>query len=480
MLTRQIKAVFVSYLGRRAYHGLLLAMAVGFALAWLAGVVHLSDASVRGVLFRALIALLLPGSAIVGIVFFFLQAREQLMGLSARLMPQSRTAHLIVIGMVFCIITVAISSVFWERPHSYSVPDGKTYWTEGVSPAGETTVILTLMTLAAYTAYNLWLLPVLGVALILWVENPFIHHLDVGITIWWPQANRGTGLWAAIYDLQIANQWALRTAIFLANVTALEILVKLAKPRPARTGFLWAAIHRMINATTQADPLSVAPLAVHAPMIGLLSRGRHRRYAVHSHAAPWVLAAVIAGVLVGMMLGGVNARENDKVMAALVMLNLVPGVVVAAGWRERWASLGYESLLPSPRRDFVGEIAVALASDLVEFWVAALVMTVLVLAVFARSALPTPAFGVSIVASAMMQFLWLGAIFLASRFRQIAPYVVILIGIGLAMLLPVFHVWSDPRIARIPFLIAIALTEMTCGVILLFSGLGLWRSADLS
>ncbi len=175
-----------------------------------------------------------------------------------------------------------------------------------------------------------------------------------------------------------------------------------------------------------------------------------------------------------------NDKIGSKARAALVMLTLVPGVVVASGWRERWPALGYESLFPSGREQFVKEIAVGLALDLAEFWFAALVICVAVLAFFTPRLLLTPPFIISVLASAMMQVLWFGTIFLTSRFRQVVPYVASLIGVGLGILMPMFQFWENNRLLRIGSFLLIALAEMICGVVFLILGLGLWRRADLA
>ncbi len=477
-MLRQIKAVLMTYLARRTYHLLLLAMIVGYAGGSFASRHYSSRWPITSVLVAGLVTFLVPGSALVTLILFFVQARDQLMGLNARLFPKSRHAHLIAIGVLFFGLTIAISAVFWHRPGTYR-PDmyGRVDWYNGISPVGTMLVILALMTLAGYTAWKPWLFPVLAFAIIYIIKDRggWVSFL----TTWWAPS-WSTGRYAAMHETRVELQYALRAAVFLANVIALEHLVRVLRPsrqRPKVLANLWL---RMITSSPSTKAVPMPSLAAHAPMAGLLTRGRHRRFAVHSHTAPWVLAVAIGVVLAGMMLIARNTHDSDRVMAAIVMLTLVPGVVVAAGWRERWASLGYESLLPSRRDQFVGEIAIALGADLIQFWLAALVTSVLVLAAFSPRSVATGAFVASVGASAMMQVLWLGGIFLASRFRQVAPYLVVLNGSGLVMLLPIFHAWYEPRGPLITFLIMVASVEMTAGLIFLLGALGLWRRADLA
>jgi hypothetical protein len=477
MLARQIKAVLMTYLNRRAYHLLLLTLLAGLAISLFARRHYSWQWPITTVLVEGLITFLVPGSALIALILFFVQARHQLMGLSARLFPHSRPAHLIVIGAIFFNLTLAISSMSWKAPRPYTVPDGRTYWFDGVSPVGQSVVVLALMTLAAYTALRPWLSPVLGFALIYAINDKggWISF----ITRWWGP-DWSTGVWATLHQMRIHDQLSLRAAVFLANIIALEQLVRLARPRPQRPNLLASLWHRITTSPRTATPSAPAKLLPHTPMTGLLTRGRHRRFAVHSHTAPWVLAIAIGVVLAAMFLISSNTRHNDRVMATLVMLTLIPGVVVATGWRERWSSLGYESLLPSRRSDFVSEIAVALAADLAIFWLAALITSTLVLAAFSPRSVASAAFSISVLASALIQLLWLGVIFLASRFRQIPLYITVLIGTGLLMLLPIFQSWSDPHGIRTPYLLATAIAESTAGLLMLLTALTLWRRADLA
>jgi hypothetical protein len=312
-----------------------------------------------------------------------------------------------------------------------------------------------------------------------------VYDLIREIMVWrpeypdWRRADDLRNAYRTLRESEHTLVVSIRWIIALVNIIALEMLVRLAKPRPAGTGIFEAA-RRTVQLLRAPRPLPVSRIVPGLPMTGLMGRGRHRRFAVHSHAAAWVFALGTGIGLVILMLLDDRTLSHTKVSAVLVMLSLLPGVVVAAGWRERWASLGYESLLPSGRDQFVKEIAIALATDLAEFWIAAFVTELAVLCFFTPKELTTGAFVLSAVCSAMMQVLWLGAIFLTSRFRQLVPYVVVLLGTALFTVIPILQVWSDPRITKLPFLVSIALTEMTFGGVLLLAGLGLWRKADLA
>jgi hypothetical protein len=153
---------------------------------------------------------------------------------------------------------------------------------------------------------------------------------------------------------------------------------------------------------------------------------------------------------------------------------------VATGWRERWPALGFESLFPSARGEFVKEIAVGLLADLAEFWVAATVASIAVLAVFTPQLLLSRFVAASIVASLMMQVLWFGAIFLSSRFRQLVPYALLLAAIGIAILSPIVEFWQDHRLFGPVIFLGVAITEMVCGLVFALMGLDSWRRAEFA
>ena len=136
MLIRQVKAVLMTYLARRAYHLLLLGIAFGVVIPWVKEYFRHSLDPVWHALLATLWLFLLPGSVVATIVLFFHQAREQLMGKSARLLPQSRSAHLIVIGFLFFAISVSVSTPWWEWPRVEADIGGNFYWNPGVSPVG--------------------------------------------------------------------------------------------------------------------------------------------------------------------------------------------------------------------------------------------------------------------------------------------------------------------------------------------------------
>ncbi|HEY8748317.1 MAG TPA: hypothetical protein VIM11_10105 [Tepidisphaeraceae bacterium] len=488
LLLRQIKVVLMSYATRAVLQLMLLAVLLGYGLFF--GLEKLMSyypspySSVVRALLETLVTLLTMGGAFILILLFFLQAREQLMGLRARLMPEARTAHLIAIGILFAGITVTVSSVWWERPTN----GFNTHWDwrPGISPVGQTVVVLVYMTLAAYAVYNPWLLPILAAMLILGIRNSPVRNVISDIRIWYPdgklysEATRETSLLNVLHQLRTQNALYLRAIVFLINLIAIQVLVWLARPKRMRRGFAPAAMDHIMRSLSsfQSHIVSVTP---HVPMTSMVSRGRHRRNATRSQRAPWVLSGGSAVLLVGLLwLMGFHASENIRLCIVLVMITLLPGAVVATAWRERWLGLGYESLFPSGREQFVKEIAVGLATDLAEFWVAVAISSIAVLALFGAQALLNPSLIVSLVASLMMQILWIGAIFLASWFRQVVPYVVLLTGVGLAMLIPLFELFQNHRLLGMRSFLLIALAEMACGIIFLLSGMSLWRKADLA
>jgi hypothetical protein len=477
----------MSYITRRAFHLALLALAVPLCLSLVLdkALVHGQwQFGIFGVLLGMILVLLTTSGALVTILFYFLQAREQLMGLRARMMPKGRTAHLIAIGILFAGITIAISATTWEKPISQepSKAEPHGYWEPGVSPVGATVVVFTFMILAGYAVYNPWLLPVLATMLILTVRrHPYVWNTITEMAFWLPEGYRGTGAWLVVHRLEVSNALYLRAVVFLLDLIALHGLVRLAKPKLAQRGVLNAAVLRILDRVSNIQSTRAITTPAHEPMTSMLSRGRHRRFAVHGHKSPWVLAGALAVLYTGLLwLEGVNAPENSKVCMVIVMLTIVPGAVVATGWRERWPALGFESLFPSARGEFVKEIAVGLLADLAEFWVTAAVASIAVLAVFTPQLLLSRFAAASIVASLMMQVLWFGAIFLSSRFRQLVPYALLLAAVGISILIPIFEFWQDHTLFGPPILLVVALIEMSCGVGFALTGLDLWRRADLA
>ena len=481
MLLRQIQAVLMSYVNRRVYQLLLLLFLLGTLLSHRLPINNLpSRYWIASVLLEALLAALGPGSAITAVTLYYLQAREQLIGSSASLRPQGRTAHLLVIFAIIIAIAAVITSFFWQRPNVT-----RDFY-PGVSPAGVFVVALTFLTLVAWAAYQPWLLPVLAVVLILSVRQTPVHYFISRITVWWPEFSysrvpEGMRLTYRLLDeSQHTLAVALRWVIVLANIIALQLLARLAKPGPKPTGAtLLIALRAAFRSIQSSQPSQVRPLLTPSKITSTLSRGRHRRFGVHSPAAPWILALGTGICLSILMLIDDRILSHTRVAVTLIMLTLLPGVLVATGWRERWASLGYESLLPTGRAQFIREIAIALTIDLAEFWLAAMVVGIGVLFLFSPADVTGPFF-LSVVCSALMQPLWLGAIFLTSRFRQLAPYIVVLTATALLTILPIVQVWSDARISKLPFLATISVIELACGLILLQSALRLWRRADLA
>jgi hypothetical protein len=149
-------------------------------------------------------------------------------------------------------------------------------------------------------------------------------------------------------------------------------------------------------------------------------------------------------------------------------------------WRERRPALGYESLFPTSRDDFVRETALAIAADVAEFWLAALLAGLVPIALWRPDLLTSPALAAGVLGSALMQVLVFGATFLAARSRSWAAYVAVLCSLIAATAVPLAMATSrSPTLTPVDFLL-VALVEMTIGLALAAAAYVAWRRVDVA
>lgn len=186
----------------------------------------------------------------------------------------------------------------------------------------------------------------------------------------------------------------------------------------------------------------------------------------------------MALLLLALLFG--RDREHTEVMCCLVMATVIPGAIVAASWRERWPSLAYESLYPAGKDQFISEIAVAVAVDLAEFWLAAFVAALVALAIVAPRLLVSPLVGVGFLASGMMQVPVFGVTLLMSRRQAGVVSAGLMVLVMLAQLVPLLETWSDHPALKPAGLLLVALAEMAFGILLALAGYANWRRAELA
>jgi hypothetical protein len=147
-------------------------------------------------------------------------------------------------------------------------------------------------------------------------------------------------------------------------------------------------------------------------------------------------------------------------------------------WRERWTNLGYESLYPADHAQFIQELLGATAISLAELWLATAVAVLPPILIYSPHLLATPMFLVTLVASAAMQFMVFGIMFLSALYRPMLPYVnVITI---LAQLIPISFAWADQPELSQRGLLVVAIIEMAAGILVTTFGYNTWRKADLA
>jgi len=261
--------------------------------------------------------------------------------------------------------------------------------------------------------------------------------------------------------------------LLLLDLALLAVLFRwLARPRDHATGIFRKRRPGVIETADQI-PLPSKP---HHPVRTSLSRACHRRQGFLSPLAPWMVAATLSAVLICITL--IVGTSVDDLQRSLLLPTLIPGVVISLIWRERWQNLGYESLYPAARGEFIQELLAATGISLAELWLATTLAVLPPILMHHSRLLADPMFQITLVASAAMQFLVFGVMFLSALFRPILPYVnVITI---LAQLVPISFAWSEKAELSPRGLLVVAGMEMLIGLVITVFGYANWRRADLA
>jgi len=165
-------------------------------------------------------------------------------------------------------------------------------------------------------------------------------------------------------------------------------------------------------------------------------------------------------------------------LRSLVLATIVPGVVVSFSWLQRWRNIASESLFPGRRKSFIRELALANAIDLGEFWLATTLAVLLPVVIWDRGQLSNPLLPVTLAASAAMQVLVFGGIFLSATNRPSLPYSTV--AVLLATLIPLAFAWGDEPTLTARGLVLVSMIEMLVGLFLAGFAYTAWRRVDLA
>jgi len=247
---------------------------------------------------------------------------------------------------------------------------------------------------------------------------------------------------------------------------------------------LFARLNRVTHFDAEESPSASRPrkantpihLRPHRALSSPLIRAFHRRSGILSPWAPWTVAFFLGCILI--IVTTVYSYGNSDLLRSILLPTIVPGVVISLMWRERWMNLGYESLYPADRDQFLQELLGATAISLAELWLATALAVLPPILLHNPRLLTEPIFLVTMTASAAMQVLVFGIMFLSALYRPMLPYVnVITI---LAQVIPISFVWADSPELSQRGLLVVAAFQMLIGILITTYGYRGWRTTDLA
>jgi len=475
-LARQIWAVLVSYFTRPGIRWAIVTLVAGLGLAALChGVDRLRVFGANPtthtpyLLLEALTFFTIAGGIVGLLLMFYIHARFQLMGPAARLIPNTHRANLIVAGAVIPLASFAIAyGLLWNAPHS--------------SPFGVAVGYMTFLVVIGYVVCRPILLPIFIIAGFFayraaqHTELPYdlqkmTLNLDHEYADLQSQLNRLGAAHALTETKAQYLAWRvswyeqfngkiklLRITVLLADGLALLCLALLARPTRLPGVSVAERLRRLVPQRTQvARPVPQQPRRV---LRSQFSRRLHRRFAVRDWRAPGIAAAAM--FVLGIWF---NSGFRNVAGAALTcMLAFLPGALAAIGWRERWANFDFESLYPVSRREFVTDMAAGLLLEAAEFWIAGVIAVLATCAALHADVLHEDRFWLAILCSGMMQFLWIGAIFLIGQRRQTVSYVAGLTPFVLSIFLLLDSIWRGDQTMSMKTTLTIASVQMAAGV----------------
>jgi hypothetical protein len=445
-IVRQMRVILRSYLTLPALRWTMLLLLVGVGLGYsLHGLMTFmlrehrkafawSDTMLLANLFTFLLVL---GGVAGVLIVFFAHARGQLMGPIARLMPQGRRANLYVAGGLL----IVLAGFFSLLP-----PSGDTH-----SYFGGFLLILSLFTLIALAVCRPMLIP-LPIAFVVLACTPFGQILD--------HIERSTPPYQIYTPGYVAQMSELRIIVVLGNILALICIAEVAKPSASQPERLKKNRAPFTPPSTNRVTL---PARQHHFIQSDFSRTLHRRFAAHDWRAAGVTAIAMVILTAAFAMTSSSASAGSMLTG---MLAFLPGGLVAIAWRERWSNFDYESLYPVTRRQFINDNAAGLLLEVAEFWIATTSATLLTLLCFRADALREPRFWAALLAGAMMQGLWIGAIFFIGQRRQTTTYLVGLAPLVMAMFLTLENHWRSFEPVRPMTTVIAALAQMLVGLVL--------------
>jgi len=458
------RQVLLTYLDRIAFRVMFFVVLFGgggyYLINWLRDTYHrqlflgsaLRDPALGVFFFIDFLAYFLP--FVLLIVFVIVQIthlREQLIQPQAQLLPRYRAPHLLVGAVVFfcagglaALITFAIN---WMVFRGDTHPD----------LLGTIAFTLALMTLTAWIAS---------------VRSPWFAAAIVPLLMLASQQDKLNGWFNSFLNYHWERNWGRDIYLLALDLLALFILFNRfsrlsissdSKPRRGRA-----------RAKTEAD--SRQHPRPHAPHSATLVRAWHRRAGVLPRGAAWAVAIVLFLLL--SFVTSVARPSPSDLLRSLVLATIIPGVVISFSWLQRWRNLAGESLFPGQRNTFIRELALANAIDLAEFWIATMIAVLLPVLIWNPAQLQTPLLPIALAASAAMQVLVFGGVFLSATSRPSLPYSTV--AILLATLIPLAFAWGEEPTLTPHGLALVSTIEMFTGVLLAACANSAWRKVDFA
>ena len=465
-LANRYRQVMLTYTRRGAFHVLAAATCAWLALALLH--YHYFDWRLYGSAMSFLLEwlyYLAPWMLLVALVAMVMgHVREQVDGWRVALVPNYRQPHLRVAQ--FTLLLAALAAGYWLYDTSrnpYFPP----------SLLGSVAMPMSLVAVAAWLAL---------------FRNPWLSLLLVPLCMMLLSTNAGSWL----FDQLLNEHAGPRVSLFLRDdplfwmaarmvllVAGLAALMALGWRRmrwiDQPPGAAWAR-----GQDRRANTAMVESKRGHQLVSGLFARALHRRVHPFGQAAPWVLAGVLALVLVLIPFWTRYAIGPTDLLRPLVLMTSIPGIAVALAWRERWPTFSYELLYPGGRRELAREMGLAMAIDFAEFWLAITLAAVLAIVVRQPRSLASSGVLITLVASALMQVLLCGGIFLAVQRRSWVQYALTLVVLAFVVTVPVAVTWSQQPSLTPQRLLVVALIEMIIGAGLFLLGNLAWRRGEFA
>lgn len=419
-------------------------------------------------LFIMLITLAPLTLSVVLAMMLIVQLREHLLEWRSRIFPGYARPHILAGTLMLGLTSVAISAAFAATASGFRRPE---------SFPATLAVVTTLIAVMAWAGVR-WS-PAAGplglAALVVTLVHPYPQ--------WFIQlASRRIGWFVATRRVNVSIAPPYCLLLSAVEILLLPWLLHTASQRSAaRSGTRrWPIVNPRQSAPAEA-PADDSFLATrHRIVHGVWQRAWHRRRAVLPRgAAAWVAVVLCTILMIGPLLS-VRHREPTFMLRAMLLATLTPGIVAAGMWRERWPVLGLESLFPGRRRNFVWESLLSMAMNIAEVWLAGAAAAVVAAALFHPGPWSFAAFGLSLLASALVQMLVLGVLFVLTPFRATIPYLMIMTLLMLAIASPFELAWVGKPELSVESLLAIAAAVAALGAMLAISGQALWNAFELA